>query len=89
MIDGVAGRFLSVMLPYKKHMAAPQVKILPALPNSFAISIQNSDFTDTIIFAFEHKMLKLGEKILTGDWYFERRLSKEGDLICNYLKKIL
>ena len=80
-IAGWNGRFMSIMLPRAKGERKAVVKRLRSLPNSLAVRITFADVEDTVIFAFEHRMLETEGVSERGDWCVTRRSRKSGRVL--------
>src|SRR6185369_3169695 len=77
-VSGYNGRFMSIMLPRKNGEAAAKVERLPSLDNSLAVRITFEDVEDTLIWAYEHRLLMAGDVDARGRWVVVRRSRKSG-----------
>ena len=77
-VSGYNGRFMSIMLPRKNGDAPAKVERLPSLDNSLAVRITFEDVEDTLIWAYEHRLLVAGDVDARGRWVVVRRSRKSG-----------
>lgn len=77
-IAGLNGRFMSLMLPRRKTMKPATVQRLKSLPGSLAVRIAFDQVEDTLIFAYEHRILEAGDVRASGNWCVVRRNKATG-----------
>ena len=80
-VGGYNGRILSLMLPREKGAKPAKVERVPSIDNSFALRVTfPNGVSDTIIWAFEHHLLKADGIDARGNWCVVRR-NKAGKVI--------
>ena len=86
-IGGYNGRFMSVLLPRRKGESAAKFEQLPVIDNALAVRIthpaagRRAAITDTIIWAYEHRLLEAGDISARGDWCVVRRDAGSGKVL--------
>jgi len=80
-IEGVNGRFLSVMLPRRKGQKPARVTRLASRPGSLAVRIAFAGVEDTLIFAHEHAVLEAADVRARGHWCVVRRDRRTGHVL--------
>lgn len=77
-VTGYIGRFMSVMVPRAKGKSPLQVKRVESLDNTLAMTITFERYEDTIIWAYEHRMLEANSISARGQWCVVRRALRNG-----------
>ncbi len=72
-VKAPCGRFMSLMLPRLASEAPPAVEQLDTLVGSIAMRITFADVEDTIVYAYEHRILEANGIAARGDWCVVRR----------------
>jgi hypothetical protein len=82
-IRGANGRCLALMLPRRRGARPAVVERLDAVDNSLALRITfpDADVTDTLIWAFEHHLLRAGDVDARGAWCVVRQATRSGRLL--------
>ena len=77
-VTGYNGRFMSVMIPRLKGQSPVKVRQVDSLDNSLAVAITFEKFEDTLIWAYEHRMLEAHGVVARGQWCVVRRALRNG-----------
>jgi len=77
IVNGYNGRFLSVMLPYRKDDPVPVYSRLPSVPGTLAFEVRFAEFADTFVFAYENHILEAGAVVGRGRWCLVRQNAED------------
>ncbi|MCX5658609.1 MAG: heparinase II/III family protein [Planctomycetota bacterium] len=80
-VAGYNGRFMSLLLPRLKSEAPARVERLPSLDGSLAVRITFAKVEDTLVWAYEHRLLEAGDVVARGNWCVVRRDRASGKVI--------
>ncbi|MCX5661615.1 MAG: hypothetical protein NTW19_18210 [Planctomycetota bacterium] len=77
-VAGYNGRFMTFLLPRAKGGKPATVETLPSLDGALAARITFDGVEDTLIWAYEHRILEAGDVWGRGDWCVIRRAKGSG-----------
>ncbi len=80
-VTGYNGRMLAVMLPRLKGERRAHVRQVASLDNSLAVRIAFEGVTDTLIWAYEHRLLEADGIKARGQWCLVRRMRRSGRVL--------
>ncbi|MBI2190476.1 MAG: heparinase II/III family protein [Planctomycetes bacterium] len=80
-VAGYNGRFASILLPRPKGAKPAPVERLASLDNSLAVRIVFDKVEDTLIWAYEHRLLEAGDVKGRGSWCVVRRSRASGRVL--------
>lgn len=77
-VKGYNGRFLTLMVPRRKGEPVPVVERLEVVDNSLAAKLVFGEVEDTVIFAYDHCLLRANGVDARGQWCVVRRRRRDG-----------
>ena len=77
----VIGRFVALMLPRRRGEKKATVRRISSLPNSVAVPIEQGGTVDTLIYAWDHRILEAADIAGRGNWCLVRRDRESGQVI--------
>jgi hypothetical protein len=86
-VSGYNGRFMSLLLPRRKGEAAAKFEQLPTIDNALAVRVthpasgRRAAVVDTLIWAYEHRLLEVDDIVGRGDWCLVRRDARTGRVL--------
>ena len=80
-VGGWNGRMMAVMVPRAKGQRPCSVKRLKCLDGSIAVRLTFPEVEDTLVFAFDHSLLRAGDVEGRGQWCVVRRSRRSGRVL--------
>lgn len=82
-VAGYNGRFMTLLLPRRRDEPPATVTPLPTLDNALAARIAWPGVTDTLVWAYEHRLLEADGVSARGQWCLTRRARRTGRVLAH------